>query len=183
MPESPIHHLKWSLDEYHRLIDAGFLIDKPVELLSGELIEMSPEGIPHADLSDEAAGYLRGLLGDRAKIRAAKPITLPNQSEPEPDLCICRNRRYNTHHPYPEDIFWLIEYADSSLTKDLEIKRGIYAVAGIPEYWVVNLRSRNLIVFRQIEGMNYQEQQTLSLGTISPIAFPDITIEVIKLLQ
>lgn len=177
-----LNRVKWTLEEYHRLINAGFLVDKRVELLEGEIIEMAPEGIPHADLSDEAAGYLRGKLGDRAKVREAKPITL-ERSEPEPDLCICQNQRYNTHHPYPEDIFWLIEYSESSLIKDLEIKSVIYASAEVAEYWVVNLKNRKLIVFREPEAGEYQQKQTLNMGSVSPLAFPDVVIEVLRLIQ
>jgi len=139
---------KWTIDEYHRLIDQGFLDDKKVELLNGEIVEMSPEGIPHASSSDRAERHIRKLLGDRAWIRVGKPITLLNNSEPEPDLCICRNVEYTTHHPYPEDIFWLIEFSNSSLAKDLQIKTKTYAAAGIQEYWVINLRTMELIVFR-----------------------------------
>jgi Uma2 family endonuclease len=83
-------------------------------------------------------------------VRLAKPITLPNTSEPESDIAIVQRlgREYLEHHPYPDNIFWLIEYSESSLEKDLEIKRKIYAQVGIPEYWVVNLKRRQLIVFR-----------------------------------
>lgn len=123
---------KWTIDEYHRMIAAGIIGDRAVELLKGEIIEMSPEKPPHAYSSDEAGEYLTKLLGDRAKVRHAKPITLPNNSEPEPDIAIVRRRgrEYREHHPYPEDIFWLIEYANTSLEKDLEFKNQIYAEGG-----------------------------------------------------
>ena len=83
---------------------------------------MAPESEPHAYSSDEAGEYLTYLLGDRAKVRQAKPITLLNsQSEPEPDIAVVQwlGREYCQHHPYPENIFLAIEYADSSLKKDL----------------------------------------------------------------
>ncbi len=113
---------KWTIDEYHRMIDAGILSDRKVELLKGEIVEMSLEGEPHAYSSGEASDYLAKLLAGRAKIRQAKPITLPNDSEPEPDIAIVQplGREYRQHHPYPGNIFWLIEYANSSLEKDLE---------------------------------------------------------------
>lgn len=133
---------KWSIDEYHRIIAAGILDNRHVELLKGEIVEMSPEGEPHAYFSSEAGEYLIRLLGDRAMVRLAKPITLPNASEPEPDIAIVQRlgREYLEHHPYPENILWLIEYSDSSLDKDLETKTKIYAEVKIPEYWVVNLK-------------------------------------------
>lgn len=143
MTQASVSTVKWTIEDYHRMIDAGILDDRHVELLNGEIVEMSPEGIPHASFSSDAADYLRSLLSGRAKIREAKPITLPlTDSEPEPDIVIVRlpSSIYHAHHPYPEDVFWLIEYSDSSLKKDLEVKTQTYAAAGIREYWVINLK-------------------------------------------
>ncbi|MBU7585203.1 MAG: Uma2 family endonuclease [Nostoc sp. TH1S01] len=176
---------KWTIDEYHRMIEVGILSDRKVELLQGEIVEMSPESEPHAYSSDEAGEYLAKLLGERASIREAKPITLPNSSEPEPDIAIVQRlgREYREHHPYPNNIFWLIEYANSSLEKDLEIKSKIYAQAGILEYWVVNLQKQNLVIFREILDGEYATKQTLTTGTIQPLAFPDIDIAVEKIIN
>ncbi|AFY49884.1 hypothetical protein Nos7524_4114 [Nostoc sp. PCC 7524] len=176
---------KWTIDDYHRMIQAGILSDRKVELLQGEIIEMSPEGEPHAYCSHEASEYLTNLLGDLATIRQAKPITLPNASEPEPDISVVQRlgREYLLHHPYPENIFWVIEYANSSLEKDLEIKSKIYAEAGILEYWVVNLRKLNLVVFRDILDGEYATKQTLITGTIQPLAFPDISVAVDQIIN
>ncbi len=117
---------KWTLDDYHRMIDTGILDDRPVELLNGDIIDMSPEGEPHASASVEAGEYLMQVLGDRAQVRPAKPITLPHvHSEPEPDLAIVQRlgRAYRRRHPYPDHIYWLIEYANTSLDKDLGEKK------------------------------------------------------------
>ena len=78
----PITTAKWTIKDYHRMIAAGILDNRRVELLKGEIVEMSPEGEAHAYFSSEAGEYLMRLLGDRATIRIAKPITLPNNSEP-----------------------------------------------------------------------------------------------------
>ncbi|MDZ8055162.1 MAG: Uma2 family endonuclease [Aulosira sp. ZfuVER01] len=171
---------KWTIDDYHRMIAAGILDERRVELLQGEIFEISLEGEPHAYFSSKAGEYLTRLLGERATIRPAKPITLPNNSQPEPDLAIVQRlgREYLNHHPYPENIFWLIEYSDSSLDKDLEIKTKIYAEAEILEYWVVNLKKRQLIVFREPQDGEYASKSTLTGGTIYPIAFPDIAVAV-----
>ncbi|MER3435134.1 MAG: hypothetical protein C4288_17390 [Leptolyngbya sp. ERB_1_1] len=170
---------KWTLDEYHQMIDAGILDDRRVELLRGEIVEMPPEGEPHAFDSNEAFKYLLKLLDGLADVRSAKPITLPNNSEPEPDIAIVQplGREYRNHHPYPENIFWVIEYSNSSLSKDLEIKRKIYAEAGICEYWVVNLKRSQLIVFRDPQNGDYSSEMTLTNGTIAPIAFPEISVD------
>lgn len=172
--------VKWTIDEYHRMIAAGILEDRRVELLQGEIVEMSPEGEPHAYFSSEAGEYLMRQLCDRAMVRLAKPITLPNNSEPEPDIAIVQRlgREYLNHHPYPDNIFWLIEYSESSLEKDLEIKLKIYAQFGISEYWVINLKRRQLIVFRDPQDGEYASRSTLTGGIIYPLAFPDISISV-----
>ena len=125
---------KWTVEDYHHMIASGILSGRQVELLNGEIVEMAPVGETHAYSSDEAGEYLIYLLGDRAKVRQAKPITLPqSNSEPEPDIAIVQRlgRDYREHHPYPENIFWLIEYSDSSLSKDLEFKTNVYAAVGI----------------------------------------------------
>ncbi len=171
---------KWTIEEYHQMIEAGIFDNRRVELLRGEIIEMPPEGEPHAYFSTEAGTYFIKLLGDKATIRQAKPITLPNNSEPEPDIAIVKSlrREYLEHHPYPENIFWLIEYSNSSLEKDLETKTKIYAEVGIVEYWVVNLKKRQLIIFRQPEDGEYASKSTVTEGVIYPLAFPDVAASV-----
>ena len=94
--------VKWTLDDYHRMLEVGLLEGRHVELLNGEIIEMPPEGPEHAQQSTDTADYLRELLGNQAVVRDAKPITLPDsRSEPEPDLAIVEPLRalYRTRHP------------------------------------------------------------------------------------
>ena len=174
---------KWTIDEYHRLVETGLLDDKRVELLQGIIVDMPPEGLPHAFYCSESVDYLKNLLGDRAKVREAHPITLPDDSEPEPDIAIVRtpSRQYRDRHPYPADIFWLIEYADSTLRKDINEKKQVYAAAGIQEYWVVNLQVLELIVFRDLESGTYRYETKLATGNISPLSFPDLQIDIRKL--
>ncbi|NCJ06106.1 Uma2 family endonuclease [Synechococcales cyanobacterium C] len=176
---------KWTVADYHQMIEAEILKDRRVELLKGEIVEMAPEGEPHAYCSDEAGEYLAKLLGDRAKVRQAKPITLPNDSEPEPDLAIVQRlgREYRSHHPYPENIFWIVEYANSSLMTDLDIKTKIYAEVNIPEYWVVNLKGLQLMMFRHPKKGEYLSKQTFTGGIIQPLAFPSIDISVDAILN
>jgi Uma2 family endonuclease len=171
---------KWTIEEYHAMIATGILDNRQVELLRGEIAEISPEKEPHAYFSTVAGTYLIRLLGERAMIRPAKPITLPNNSESEPDIAIVQDlgRKYLQHHPYPENIFWLIEYSNSSLEKDLNTKTKLYAEAGISEYWVVNLKKKVLIVFREPEDGDYASKSMLSGGTVYPLAFPDVAISV-----
>ncbi|MEM8641938.1 MAG: Uma2 family endonuclease [Cyanobacteria bacterium P01_G01_bin.54] len=175
---------KWTIADYHQLVQTGLLDDRAVELLNGEIVEMSPEGEPHAYFSSEAGDYLARLLGDRALVRHAKPVTLPNDSEPEPDVAIVQRlgREYLQHHPYAENIFWVIEYSQSSLTKDQTLKYRIYAEAGIAEYWLVNLARRELIVFRDPQAGEYGSKMTLTAGEIHPVAFPELAIAVAQII-
>ena len=174
---------KWSIEDYHRMISAGILSDRHVELLEGEIIEMSPEKPLHRKITDSVAEYLREKFRGGAKIYEAHPVTLPN-SEPEPDIAVVKMPAslYDSRHPYPEEIYLLIEVSETTLEKDLEQKRIVYARAGILEYWVVNVAVQQLIVFQQPSADNYQIQQTYSQGTIFTIAFPELEVSVEKLL-
>ena len=174
---------KWSVDDYHRMIESGVLNNRSVELLAGEIIEMSPEGPLHRFTNDTVAECLRELLRGQAKVFEAHPITLSN-SEPEPDIAVVRlpNSNYLTRHPYPEDIYWLVEISNTTLEEDLGRKKRIYANAGINEYWVINLKATKVIVFREPSGNDYKTKFTVNEGTINTIAFPKLQIGVKTLL-
>ena len=171
---------KWTLEEYHRLAETGILDDRRVELLKGDIVEMASEGEPHAYSCHEAGEYLTDLLNQQASVRQNHPVTLPNDSEPEPDLAIVQRlgREYRSHHPYPENIFWLIEYANSSLDKDLKVKSKVYAEVGISEYWVIDLKTMELVVFRNPQNGEYTSKNILASGAIQPLAFPDIAVSI-----
>ena len=174
---------KWSIEEWHELVDAGLLEGKPVEFLEGEIVEVSPEGIEHSYTNDSLVKYLRNLLDNLADVRESHPITLDN-SEPEPDVAVVRlpETIYRTHHPYSEDIYWLIEISNRTLKTDLNQKKIAYARNGIPEYWVIDLVNKKLIVHTQIKNNNYTQVNEYTTGTISPLAFPNVAIALDKLL-
>jgi Uma2 family endonuclease len=116
---------RFTIDEYHRLIELGFLSERDrVELIRGELIQMTAKGTPHTVCSSILCRQLDRLLGDSAVIRGQDPITLSNHSEPEPDVVIARGRDedYLAHHPYPEDILLVVEISDSTFTYDQTTK-------------------------------------------------------------
>ncbi|NJN71881.1 MAG: Uma2 family endonuclease [Limnothrix sp. RL_2_0] len=176
---------KWTVKNYHQAIDAGLFADESVELLRGNLVVIAPEREPHAYYTRSISHYLQSLLGDRALVSEAHPIILPNNSEPEPDVAIAQplGREYLNHHPYPENIFWLIECSQATLTKDLTEKKDIYAEAGIQEYWVIDLQNHQLIVFKDLQNNLYTTEQMFTNGVISPVSFPDLQIPVTELLQ
>ncbi|MFN5513608.1 MAG: Uma2 family endonuclease [Cyanobacteriota bacterium] len=176
---------KWTKEKYHQAIDSGIFLNDSLELLRGEIIVMAPEREPHAYFNTEVADYLRIKLRGKAKIRDAKPVTLPNNSEPEPDIAVVQplGKEYLQHHPYPENIFLIIEFSQATLSKDLNIKKDIYAEAEINEYWVVDLKYSQLRVFRGLDNGQYTTEQILTSGSISLLAFPDIFLQVEQLIN
>lgn len=169
----------WNVDEYHRMIEAEILTtDDQVELLAGKIVQMSPQDPPHASTTQWAGNYLARLLGDRAFIRNQLPITIFPNSEPEPDIAVVQvdQRAYFDHHPAPNEIFLLIEIADSTLTKDRQQKAKIYAKAKIPEYWVVDVNQQQIYIFRQPEAETFTQELLLNKDAeIELVAFPEIT--------
>jgi Uma2 family endonuclease len=175
---------KWSVEEYHRMVEAGILRGRSVELLAGEIVEMSPETPIHYTTAKRGAKYLEELLAGKADVRFNGPITLAD-SEPEPDIAVVRlpESAYNTRHPNPQDIFWIVEVAKTSLKRDLEVKAAIYAMAAIQEYWVLDLSAKQIIVFRNPQADKYIEEYTIAEGTITSLAFPDVSVSVKRLLS
>jgi Uma2 family endonuclease len=169
--------IKWTVDEYHQMIAAGVLRDRRVELLSGDVVEMAPVEPPHEGVSDAAIEHLRERLGRRVLVRAGKAVTLP-VSEPLPDIAVVQRRDYSDHHPYPDNIYLLIEIANSRPERDLEVKRPVYARAGIAEYWVFDLVKNELRIFRDVADGDYQTDITWSEPTITLQAFPDVALSV-----
>lgn len=170
---------QWSIDDYHRIVETGILADRQVELIQGQIVEMVPEGPDHVYSEETLAEQFRHYLGNRAYVREAKPITLPD-SEPQPDLAIVQGTRdqYRQRHPSPGDIILVVEIAKSTLNTDLSRKRDLYASVAIPEYWIVDLRNRQVYCFWDPQQNHYRHQQRLSQGAIAPQAFPDCCIDI-----
>lgn len=133
---------RFTVDEYHRLGELGFFkAGDRIELIRGEMIQMAAKGILHEVCLTRLLRELARLLMDQATLRCQSPVTLPLDSEPEPDFTIAQNRSddYLSRHPLPEDILLVIEISDSSLTYDQTVKLGLYAENGIGNYWIVDL--------------------------------------------
>jgi Uma2 family endonuclease len=177
---------RFTIDEYHRLIELGFLSERDrVELIRGELIQMTAKGTPHTVCGAILCQQLDRLLADRAAIRAQDPITLPNDSEPEPDVVIARGNHvdYLAHHPYPEDILLVVEISDSTFTYDQTTKLELYAEAGISNYWMVNLNARQLEYYSQPyqnaqSKFNYLSKQVyLTNQSVTIPGFEDVLLD------
>ena len=177
---------KWTVERYHQAVEAGVMDDWKVELLNGVIVQISPEGPLHYGKIDAVDRYLRKLLDeDTAWVRVGHPVTLAT-SEPEPDIAIVKPDpdEYFIRHPSLDDILLIIEFSDSSLTKDTcGEKYKSYAAEGIQDYWVVNLKKRVLQVYRAPQDGEYPVQKELTEGAICPLALPDMNINIARILR
>jgi Uma2 family endonuclease len=171
---------RWTVEDYHQMIKAGILsAHDRVELLEGQIIEMSPQQPPHAATTQHAARFLDRQLEGIAYIRMQLPITLKPNSEPEPDIAIVQitTSEYFDHHPTPNEIFLIIEVADSTLLNDRRTKALTYAKAGISEYWILDVNTRKTDVFQNPSSSGYEKHQIVDQQTSLTIAaFPTIAI-------
>jgi Uma2 family endonuclease len=171
-----------TVTDYHRMIETGIIHEgEHVELISGQILNMAAKGTRHTVSTTELMGELPILLGRRVKIRCQDPITLPNHSEPEPDIVIARLREdnYVNSHPAPADIILVIEVADSTLNFDRNTKAPLYAAVGISEYWIVNLVENRLEIYTQPEDSIYTNTQIiLPPRLVSIPQFPEITLDI-----
>ena len=149
---------RFPVADYHRMAELQFFpTGQRIELLNGEIVEMSPINSKHAFAVDQLTEWLVLHLHDRALIKVQNPIFLDEFSEPEPDLTVAKRvpGLYRNVHPKPEDILFLIEVADSSLLKDRTVKLPLYAAAGIPETWIVNLEEECVEIYTEPSAEGY----------------------------
>lgn len=150
--------------EYEQLIELGAFGDEHVELLRGVLVKMSPQGEPHARISGWLAHRLaRALEIARYDVRSHSPFAASNDSMPEPDVSVARRTPKGSH---PSTALLLIEVTGSSVTKDRLIKTEIYAKAGVPEYWIVDLRSDTVDVLTHPGRDGYAKTTRFSNGDV-----------------
>ena len=160
------------------MVQAGILgEDDRVELLEGEIVEMAPIGSGHAACVDRLTHLLVRQFAEKAIIRVQNPVHLGERSEPQPDLALLRSRPdfYAKAHPGPEDILLLVEVAETSVELDRDVKLPLYARAGVPEVWLVDLPGERIEVYRKPTPQGYQEVRQVRRGDrVAPQAFPDI---------
>lgn len=155
-PSELVHPL--SVEDYHRMIEAGVVAeDDRVELLEGVLIEVSPEGPAHATVVARLNRHLvRGLQSDELMVRVGHPITLAPASEPEPDLAIV-DTSAGTFAAHPSSAYLVVEVSLSSRRTDRVRKLRVYASAGVPEYWIVDLAERVVEIHRDPRDDGYEQ--------------------------
>ena len=149
MAISPTRTRRWTRFEYERLIDAGmFRPGERLELLDGKLVVREPQGSLHATAVGLIEDALRACFGSGWVVRVQMPIALDDESEPEPDVAVVAGARRDYELSHPARPALVVEVSESSLGQDRGDKAGLYARAGVPEYWIVNLVSRCLEVRR-----------------------------------
>jgi Uma2 family endonuclease len=176
----------WTVADYHRMSEAGFLDpDERTELINGQIVLMAAKGTPHVTSLHLLANALRDNLGDTALVRTQDPIQLDDWSEPEPDVVVVRGAvlDYADHHPRPDEIALVVEVADSTLKQDCEIKDKLYAQVGIVEYWVLDPQNRQLHIFRNPTPTGYTSRLILTEpNEIAPLAFPTWSLSLTAIL-
>lgn len=180
-PSSLIRRHRLSAADYHRMGETGVLAaDARVELIEGEIVDMSPVGSRHAAVVKRLARALQRSVGDRALISVQDPIRLDDHSEPQPDLAVLKPRSddYASDLPTAADVWLVIEVADRSAAYDLQVKAPLYARHGVPELWVVDLDAGTIRRFRRPQGDQYLEAQASpSPGRVSIAALPEVAID------
>jgi len=157
---APCRH-RLTVSDFHRMGEAGiFAAGDRVELIDGEVIDMSPIGALHAAIVALLTAFLCRSVGSGVIVWCQNPLRLDEASEPEPDIALLRPRAdgYMSAHPGPEDVLVVIEVADTSLAYDLGVKVPLYARHGIPEAWVIDAATRQTRVFREPSAEGYRRE-------------------------
>jgi Uma2 family endonuclease len=167
----------FTVDEYHQLVTAGVLDeDSRLELIAGEIVQMAPIGPAHAGNVNRMDERLTLRFAGRAVVQGQGPLRIDRHSELQPDILLLRPRDdyYAAATPQPADVLLAVEVAHSSLAFDRSVKLVLYARAGIPEVWLLDVAARQLTAYREPTADGYGQARVIGRGdTIAPLAFPD----------
>lgn len=180
-PDLWIPRRRLTVDEYYRMAELGILApDAHVELIEGEIIDMTPQGSRHSAIISRLYERLSSAVGSGAIVRCQQPIRLGNRSEPEPDFAIVKPEpAYYAHgHPVAGDVLLLIEIAHTSFRYDRHVKVPLYARHGIAEVWVIEIEAGRVHLFRAPRDGNYTEVSTVGRpDVLTPLALPLVRID------
>lgn len=182
--------LRWTRDQYYKMARAGIFSGRRVELIKGEIIEMSPQDALHAAAIMVVDYALRRAFREGFAVRVQLPLSLGLDSDPEPDVAVVRGGPRDFARSHPTGAVLVVEAAESSLEYDRAHKASLYAQAGIEDYWIVNLLDRQVEVLRspvpdskQPFGFGYGDIKVFSADdSIAPLALPDASIPAADLL-
>lgn len=166
-----IHRL--TIDEYERMVDSGAIAARNgIHLINGYLVDKMTHNPPHAVADERCGRELLRIMPPGFHLRTSKPVRLPIQaSEPEPDRCIARGTidDYAERHPGPDDIALAVEIADSSLAEDRDYAINLYGPAGIPVYWIVDVKGRRVEVYTSPGPNGYGTPEVFTEGQSVPV--------------
>jgi Uma2 family endonuclease len=170
----------FSVAEYQKMAEVGILPERGIELINGEIIEMSPIGSKHAKTVKKLNKLIGVLMGDQAIISIQDPIIASNHSEPEPDVAILKNRAdfYENELPHSEDVLLIIEVADTSFYYDSTVKLPLYASSGIPECWIIDLGKKEIQSYWKPNGDAYQFGKLVRIGDEISAQYFDLRLSV-----
>ena len=174
--------VRWTCAEFHRFGDLGAFEGRRAMLIDGVILEEGPMNPPNAITLELVEGAIRTAFGTGWRIRSQSPLVLGQALDPEPDFAVIAGTpRGSSGHPTTAEL--VVEVADSSLDFDTNEKRLLYARSGIPEYWVVDINGRRLLVYRDPRAGDYATQHVLGpADAVSPLAAPAATVRVADLL-
>ena len=190
MAQAPLTVRRWKRVEFDRLVDLGVFEGEPLELIGGQLIVAEPKGAYHSSAVSAAEYALRAALPIGWIVRTQLPVSIDDESEPEPDLVVVAGHPADYRHAHPERPALAVEVADSSLHFDRHRKGSLYARAGLEDYWIVNLVDRVLEIYRDprpdpsaVYGWRYRSVTTLTPPAVAvPLVFASSGIAVADLL-
>jgi len=171
--------MRFTVERYEQMVDAGILTkDDHVELLEGEILEMTPIGTPHSRAVQRLTRLFYEHVSDRALILVQAPVRLPPDSEPQPDVALADLDALQDHHPEPDELLLVAEVVHSTHRRDRR-KLAEYARKGVREAWFVDVRDQRVEVHREPTPDGYQNVEIVGRdGTVSPLAFPDVRLAV-----
>ena len=172
----------FTADDVLKMAEAGlFGPEERIELIDGEIVEMTPVGDRHMMCVDRATAFMTEAFGRKAIVSIQNGLRLNIHNMPQPDVVVYKRKDdfYGSARPTPADVLFLVEISDSTFRRDRNIKLPRFAAAGIPEVWIEDLKHDLILVFREPENGQYRMQLTLRRGdSISPLAFPNSTFRV-----
>jgi Uma2 family endonuclease len=167
--------LAFTIEQFHRMDQSGiFTPEQRLELINGEIVEMSPIGIHHFAGVNRLVDLFRKI--DQVYLSVQNPVRLGDYSLPQPDVTLLRRRDdlYQKAYPEPADVLLLVEVADTSLAYDRDVKVPLYARAGIPEVWIVDLNKRELAMYRSpVNGKYTEVRYPQPADTVAPVLLPE----------
>ncbi|MCG8448108.1 MAG: Uma2 family endonuclease [Pirellulales bacterium] len=181
---------RWTREEYYRLGEQGWFLEERVELIDGEILVLTPQSSWHAYATDKLASLLEVIFSKGYWIRAQLPLPFGELHEPEPDISVVRGQRDDFIDNHPTEAQLVVEVSLTTIEYDKNIKPSLYARMGVPDYWVLDLENRLLLVYRQPAvdenapfGHRYKIVETIPAdGCVSPFEKPDAKLAVADML-